>query len=87
MVFSLEFVVQDGDYGLVVSCFEGFDKVVVLKRKAWVNGALLAECVEFVLCHGENLLVGQEKKQRQDIPVTPHEKHRGQIVPIHLAKA
>jgi hypothetical protein len=24
---------MDGDYGLVVSCFEGFDKVTVLKRR------------------------------------------------------
>jgi hypothetical protein len=35
----------------------------------------------------ENLLVGQEKKQRQGFPPTPPEKQRGQIVPIHLAKA
>jgi hypothetical protein len=87
MMFSSELVVQDGYYGFIVSVFQGFNDVRVFKRKAWVDGALLAQSVEFVCGHGENLLVGQEKKQRQGFPPTPPEKQRGQTVPIHLAKA
>jgi hypothetical protein len=42
MVCSLKFVGKDFDYLLIVSCFKGFDNVFVLKRKAWVNGVLVA---------------------------------------------
>jgi hypothetical protein len=49
-----------------------------------VHDDSLVDCSNVLNDEGLN---GQEKKQRQGFPPTPPEKHRGQIVPIHLAKA
>jgi hypothetical protein len=89
-VFSLELGIKNGYYCLIVFGFECFDKVIVFKRKVWVNGSFRAECVELVCSHGgspscdhsnglndqglNSEMVGQRKKQRQGFTPTPPDK-------------
>jgi len=97
-VFSLELGIKNGYYCLIVFGFEGFDKVIVLKRKAWVNGSFCAERIELVCSHSgspscdhsnglnDQGLNGQRKKQRQGFtPTPPDKKQRGTDFPDHFA--
>jgi hypothetical protein len=61
MVFSSELVIKNGYYGFIVSGFEGFDNVIIFKRKAWVYRAGLAQGVELVCSHGNNLRVATDQ--------------------------